>query len=319
MTVEPEKKVFDREALIEELREQNDKKLFSRKNLWIGIVVLIPLIQILNYFGQDHDHLHTPDTVIEHFNLSELTLKEYDNDHYKTYYSPLDSDALVIGIAIDQIPAAIPTIDHDTFKTGIQNNYFYTQFTMQLNDQAVLDTLDFMADWLPPFNEKTKLVIVGPVNEKTIKWIQSRLNRNLGTTIERRAELPQALTLVELPKMGSKDMSLFLIANGILSQRLAGYDVQVEYNFKNETAYLMINATIDQQLLFEISDDEFNLSLAQYQQGAMKLRNVNQITASLLKMANYGLSTEFITEQHLRFDNIRKEDVNQMLLDSFKL
>jgi hypothetical protein len=291
---------------MESVRQTSSWPRFSRRTLWIIIIVLIPVITILNSGGRSP--VEQSDTKLrDHFDLTELEFVSQGPD----WRVQLPGSGLIgIAVATPGIPTGkVDVPNHQDFDVTIRRNHTVTYIKIPAERASLDVTLDFLHQWLPPMDQHSHLIVAGEITDATGDYIREKLHDATGDYQSLTSAAPKELTAIPLPAMGSKEQFSVLLAANVLNNRLSGYATRFGWNHRGEVSYLTINATLRKDWLSPVTEPEFEQAKAGMLAAAAKPdRTVDQILRYLITIALDDLPATFIVEQSELIGGLTLED-----------
>lgn len=282
---------------------------FSRATLWMIIIVLIPLITVLNNLGQDPVEPQG-EPYRDRFPLDEL---EFIADGPDWQVSLPGSGIIAIGVAVPGVlTSRVELPQHQDFDVAIRRDHTLTYVQIPAERAGLDVTLEFLQQWLPPLDERSHVIVAGEITEATLSYVREALEDSTGSVQPFEQPKPEALTAIPLPDMGTLAQRQVLLAANILQARLSGYGTSIQWNHRGSTSYLTVNATLKQEWLTPVSEEEFVQAKNAMERAAKQTdRNVGQILRYLMTVALENLSADFIQNQSSRIAALNLNDAGQ--------
>lgn len=280
-----------------------EKKLFSRRNLWILIFILIPLIYVLNEMGPDDSVPSHAEPLQTAFDIGHVVVQRERMSGQPVWWTALPGSGVVeIGVLEPRLPTArIPIPDSQDLVTTARNDQFIVYLRSPVEQAALEVSLDFLTEWLPPPSPTTTYVLAGDLNAALTEQLVAILTRSRGPSIAFVAQPRAAITRLTSPPTGTQDQLAFVMAAELLRARLAGYDIQLSWDHRGERSIALINSSLLPEHREVPSQAEFErVQMAFLEQAYRTERSVQQISRYMMTMAAFGLETDYMATQTTR-------------------
>ncbi|WLD58270.1 hypothetical protein NFC81_00410 [Salinispirillum sp. LH 10-3-1] len=284
-------------------QQTEDKKLFSRRNMWILIFVLIPLIYVLNEMGGEETTSNNAEPLQTLFDMGQVPVQRERISGQPVWWAALPGSGVVeIGVLEPRLPTArIPIPDSKDLVTTARNDKFIVYLRSPVEQAALEVSLDFLTEWLPPPSPDTTYVLVGDLNAALTEQLVTILSRSRGPAIPFVAQPRAAITRLTSPPTGTQDQLAFVMAVELLRDRLDGYDIQLSWDHRGERSIALINSSLIPEHRQVPSQAEFERVQAAFLDQAYRTeRSVQQISRYMMTMAAFGLSTDYMATQTTR-------------------
>lgn len=291
---------------MESVRQTSSWPRFSRKTLWMIIIILIPVITILNTSNRSPVEQNGAE-IQDRFVLNQLEFISQGPD----WRVQLPGSGLIaMAIAIPGVPTGKVDIpNHQDFEIAIRRNHTVTYIKIPAERAALDVTLDFLQQWLPPLDEHSHIIVAGEITDATLDYIREQMVDARGDSQPLSSAPPNELSVIPLPTMGTTEQMSVLLAANILNQRLSGYATRFSWNHRSDISYLTINATLRREWLELVTEDEFAQAKASMLEAAVQPdRSVDQILRYLTTIALDSLPAEFILQQAESINNLTLQD-----------
>jgi hypothetical protein len=286
---------------------------FSRRTLWIIIYVTIPLIILLDSLGPDEPAQEVPEQVS--WSLDEVQL----NCDEQVCRLPLEGANKV---RISVLSAMMPT-DRRELPSTLQvaatarANQFIVTVATDANRPNIKEAVSFLREWLPQ-GEK-KIVLSGNLNKEVTELLNNLKDGYIGTGIGYQPGKVTGLGVLKSPPLGGDDQLPFLMWVEVLKQRLAGYDVSVQWDHRGQESYVTFSSTLQAEDFAVVESDELTPIITAYLQSADKReRNAEQLHRYAVTAVAYELPFSFFVDQQKRLQAINLEAVNQVREETFE-
>lgn len=288
---------------------------FSRRTLWIIIYITIPLIFVLNRFGQNPEPTDTAadsaGTTAEQtaWSLDAVTFERDDG----LWSVQLPGSALwrltVVQTRIPTEDLALPA--GDAIRTSRQGGRFLVTVTNPANARALRESVDFLRRWLPDGDDRA-VVLSGDLTDEARTQARRLLGALQGEGVANEVAPRPALTRLTSPPMGTPEQLAFLLWIGVLEQRLRGYDPQIRWDHRDRPSAVLINQTLDPDLFRPVTAEELEPVRSAYRRAANERRRTAvQIHRYLVTTAVYRLPTDFLRTQPERLAAVTLDAVNR--------
>ncbi|WP_028669170.1 hypothetical protein [Saccharospirillum impatiens] len=285
---------------------------FSRRTLWLIIIVTIPLIVVLNRVGQDE----TVDSGVPEsrtWSLDELAIERDDQSPGRKLWT-VDLDQarqLRLTITQEQIPTEQLGIAVDAaMGTSRQGGQFQVTVVNPADTSALEASVDFLQTWLPDGDNRA-VVLSGKLDGERIAIAERLLEPLQGSGMTNQVAPQPSLGRLNSPPMGTSEQLAFLLWVGVLQQRLSGYDPQVRWDHRANISQVLINQTLNPGLFQPVTAEELEpLRVAYAASAAQRSRSAEQIHRYLVTSAVYDLPSDFLVSQQQRLSAITLSDVN---------
>ncbi|MFY0663673.1 MAG: hypothetical protein JXQ97_03555 [Natronospirillum sp.] len=273
--------------------------------MWILIFVLIPLIYVLNEMGADDDSPNSANSepLQTLFDMGQVAVQRERLSGQPVWWAALPGSGVVeIGILEPRLPTArIPIPDSQDLVTTARNNQFIVYLRSPVEQAALEVSLDFLTEWLPPPSPETTYVLAGDLNAALTEQLVSILSRSRGPAIPFLAQPRASITRLISPPTGTQDQLAFLMAAELLSERLAGYNIQLSWDHRGERSIALINSSLNPEHREVPSEADFErVQNAFLNQAYQTERSVQQISRYMMTMAAFGLGTDYMATQTTR-------------------
>jgi hypothetical protein len=285
---------------------------FKRRTLWIIIYVTIPLIFVLNSLGPSPDVKHdlekAPEFVL--WSLDEVSTQCSQNK----CLLPLEgAEKIVVSAILANAPVKSIEIPAEfEFTTYWLGGKVIGQVKTLNQVSAFKDIQTFYRQWVPR-EASVQWVISGDLDESDLVALLP-LNIVYGNTgVPYEVKEPIALTRLVSPKIGSDDQVAFLMWVEILKRRLAGYDVQVRWDHRAPTSWVVFNTTITTDSKNAVTQSEFQDVMDVYLAAAnQRQRELDQLHRYAVNALIYELPFQFFVQQPERLKAVTLNDVNRI-------
>ncbi|MEJ2041685.1 MAG: hypothetical protein P8X74_00645 [Reinekea sp.] len=285
---------------------------FRRSTLWIIIYITIPLVAVLNAIGPKND---TPEykpelDVIDIWSLDQV---EFGCEGRLCQLSLPGAKQFRFSILLDRVPTrSVPVPDNVSLSVSRQGGYFIVSVSATAQASAIDGVSDFLETFLPALGE-SKMVLSADKTMHGIDRLVKAVDEAQGDSVDNKVSQPSALTRLAAPSFGHPDQLPFLLWVEVLKQRLPGYQIEVRWDHRQATSYVLINTTVANELYAPVSEQEFATVHEAYQKAAaQRMRSASQLHRYAVTASVYQLPFEYFVRQPERLDRIRLADVEQM-------
>jgi hypothetical protein len=285
---------------------------FKRRTLWIIIYITIPLIFVLNSLGPNPDVKQelekAPEFVL--WSLDEVSTQCTPNK----CLLPLEGASDVVVSAI--LPSApVKSIEIPAgfeFTTQWLGGKVVGQVRVLNQVSAFKDIQSFYRQWLPQAAE-VQWVVSGDLDDSELLTLLPLNTEFSNTSVPYNIKDPIGLTRLVSPTIGSEDQVAFLMWVEVLKRRLTGYDVQVRWDHRAPTSWVLFNSTIAADSLNTVTETEFQEVMDVYLAAAnQRQREISQLHRYAVNALVYELPFEFFIQQPKRLQAVTLNDVNQI-------
>ncbi len=290
---------------------------FRRSTLWIIIYITIPLVAILHAVGpKEPDKAEKQGDFIEQWSLDELKM-QCENQYC---ILPLeDTQTVYISAILDRVPvSSVPVPEGMALNVTQQGGQFVLTLSMS-DSKKQLRILDaFLTDFIPE-SAQPAWVTTGAQDFIDAQRLTKITKRSVGESIANNINAKSSLTRLVSPPFGTSEQLAFLLWIEVLKQRLAGYDIRIQWDHRAATSYVLINTTLSSELFGSVSNEEFQAVLEAYQQAAGKReRTASQLHRYAVTASVYDLSFDYFVNQPQRLNMVQLADIEDMRAYSFE-
>ncbi|TCS37191.1 hypothetical protein [Reinekea marinisedimentorum] len=287
---------------------------FSRRTLWIIIYVTIPLIIILNSLGPDDSD--QPDAQ----SVSSWSLDEVQMSCAEQLCSlPLPgAETLQISVLSGMMPTTrleVPSALQ--ISATAQGGQFIVTVTTAASRANIKTAISFLREWLPEAGKQ--IVVSGNLDGNTTELLESLSDGYIGTGAEYQPGQASGLGVLQSPPLGSSEQLPFLMWVEVLKQRLAGYDVTLQWDHRGSASYVSFSSTLHTEDFRPVENDELDPILQAYLQTAQqRQRSAAQLHRYAVTAVAYELPFSFFVDQQQRLQAISLDAVNQVREDALE-
>lgn len=278
-------------------------RFFSRRNLWILIFILIPLIYVLNEMGPDETVQANSSALQATFDIRQVPVQRERLAGQTVWWVPLPGSGVVeIGVLEPRLPTArIPIPDTQDLATAARNNQFIAYLRSPVEAAALEVSLAFLTEWLPAPSAATQYVLVGDLNGTLAAEIAAVLTTSRGPAVPFVAQSRSAITELTSPPTGSQENLAFLMAAEWLRAQISNDSVSFIWDHRGPRSQVFINTSLSPTQRQVPSEEQFiALRNAFLAQANVSERSVQQISRYVMTMAAFNLSTDYMATQAAR-------------------
>lgn len=284
---------------------------FSRRTLWIITYISIALIFVLHQAGDpgtDAELAREDGTVPESWSLDEIEFKQ-TNDIWSVDLA--GANQVTITVAQPSIPSEpVSQALSRSMRTSRQGGQFLVTVSNPATPEAIVASIDFLVDWLPP-GEPRQVIVSGPMTRSLLDQVERLQGALHGRGVPNQVVPLPALSRLTSPPMGSDRQLAFLLWIEVLQQRLDGYQPEVRWDHRQAVSEVLFNQTLSSEVFAPVTQRELEPVLNAYRSSAsIRRRSSEQIHRYLVTSAVYRLPNDFLLNQPRRLADVTLADVD---------
>lgn len=290
------------------------KPLFSRRFLWLIILLLLFLIPLLDRMGPSDAFLVTAPSsgeVQTRFDIADLAPEQQRLEGVPVTWLALpDSDHVRVSVLTDRQPLENPSPPPETqLNLEARHGLFVATLRMPFTTSALEDGTRFLNLWLPATTDRTRYVISGNLDQDRVDAIVEQLAVTDAPSAGFDPAPRPAVTRLSAPVPGGKEYLAFALATDILRQRFSGYNVQLSRDDSQRAHQALVNSTLDPNQRALPSEDTFEQALAnRLDLQPPTTRSAQELHQDILLAAAYDLSADTQWTRPERWQEITYDD-----------
>lgn len=291
------------------------KPRFSRRFLWLLILVLIPLIPFLRNLGPDEVYVlperSSPTT--ESFDTDHVTerLTREVRDNVSTLRLVLsDASDFRLTVISDRQPAELPPLPEGVSGESVLRYGRWTLTLVVPYDGDRLETLAEYLQWtLPPVTRRTGYVLSGPWSDRLAEVVVGSLVRSDAPSFRVDPPHSEGVLVYKSPYPDEPRYWPFLLAMDLLDQRLTGYRAEMHWNHQVRPSEVALTTSLlpEQRQLPSTSAFDASRQRLLRAVGAEK-RSASGWHQHLIRLAAYALEPGELMEPERQVGAITFED-----------
>lgn len=292
---------------------------FKPRTLWIIIWITIPLVFVLNQLGElPEEPSATPPSVAtsteippeQHWSLDTVTVD--CNQYQALCYLPLPGAVdIQLSVISDLLPVSrVEVPQHLSLYVNRQGGKMVLSSDF-IRADSLQDTLNFYRDWLPRDGE-VEVLVSGDLLPEQLDAVARLATQRRGEGVMNEPSERSALGVLTSPTVGDSAQLAFLLWIDILSQRLAGYELQMRWDHTEALSTVRFNTTLSSDLFYPVTDAELETVLPAYIESAnQRERTGRQLHRYAVSARVYQVPFNYYVQQPERLQAITLADVNQ--------
>lgn len=294
------------------------KPHFSRRFLWLLILVLLPLIPFLNSLGPDETYQLPDRTTTPAVSFSATTVVSSAQSEVRGNVPVLrlplpEAEQFRLAVISDRQPAELPPLPDGI--TG-ESVFRYGRWVLNLTVPYEGDQLESLSEYLmwalPPATRDTRYVLTGPWTDQLAGAVVGALVQSDAPSYRVSPPRSRGIVVYSSPYPNEPDYWSFVLAMDLLDQRLSGYQAEMQWNQQVRPAEVALTTS----LLPEQRDRPEQGAFTDSQQRLLRAVAVEERSLAgwhqqLIWLAAYDLSPAYLAEREQEIESLMYSEFAQ--------
>ncbi len=292
------------------------KPHFSRRFLWLLILLLIPLIPFLDSLGPDEvyrlpERTSQPADSFSTAQVTESTVSEVRGNVPVLRLALPDAPEFRLSVVSDRQPAELPPLPQGI--TG-ESVFRYGRWVLNLVAPYDGDQLEALAEYLmwalPPATRDTRYVLSGPWSDELAGAVIGSLVQSDAPSYRVDPPRSRGVVVYTSPYPDEPGYWSFVLAMDLLDQRLTGYRAEMQWNQQVRPAEVALTTSLLPEQRELPAPGDFGSSRERLLRAvAAEERSLNGWHQQLIWLAAYDLAPGYLAE--------RERQVSDLAYDEF--